>query len=282
MAGSLVWKGQDRGARERGHVPQHARVRQRQLAGDAQPAAPVQPADCLRVDGYAAAVDRFQFPQRRAGLREADANADALRLFDRRAARHRVGHGGGRRLCRIAGPSAAADAQPEHRPLRRALPRGKPGSDPRRRGARRQLLPAVSRLRQRVVLRELGTVRLQRAAGAGEPAVRKGTAVRRGVHALALERFHLEQRDRHWREHADRDLPESRHLELRPVIVRSDPRRRHQLHVGPAEGERALEQRARTRSARQLADLRDLDLRQRHAGLRDVHDGRRRGHHRRR
>ncbi len=77
---------QDGDPRQRRHLPQHAGVRQRQLAGVAQPAAAVEPADLLRDDGDVAAVDRVDVPEHGAGIRPEHRDADALQLHRWRTA----------------------------------------------------------------------------------------------------------------------------------------------------------------------------------------------------
>ena len=104
-----------------------------------------------------------------------------------------------------------------------------------------------------------------------------------------LAGLHLGDRDRHGAR-AAADLQRRPRLDLRPVVVRSDPRGGHQLHLGPAEGQLAVEQRRDARGARQLAAVGHHGVRQRHAVRRHARaagfghrpDRRRRRHARRR
>ena len=85
------------------------------------------------------------FPSTRQGFDREHQHADALQLHRRRPARHRLEDGRRCGLRRIADAAPAADAQPEHGPLRRAVRSRQPGSDASGQSAAGQLLPARTR-----------------------------------------------------------------------------------------------------------------------------------------
>ena len=228
---------QDRDARELRHLPQHARLGQRQLAGVAQPAAAAQPADLLRHDGQRCCSRRgVDFPEHAS----------------------RASTGTSRRRRSTASPPAFSATSAgtrsstwptwdrgrgtcSRRSNMNTVPYGArfdpANQDPTASGqsAAGQLLPAVPGLRRHQLLREHRHLRLQRAAGAGQPALRAaGCSSAWPTRLSQVARLHVGDRDRNGARQAA-DLQRRARLDLRAVVLRSDARRGHQLHLGPAQ-----------------------------------------------
>ena len=177
---------QDGAARERRPLPQLA-ARRRLARQPAQPAVHHQSDPLLRDDGHDAAAGRAASSDRpvNANALERDAKTpSSFSAVDRRRPRHRLGHGRRRVLRRQRRPPPRDGVEHQRGAGRGALPRSQSAErrSAHERGAAGGIPASVPRLPGHLRPRQLRHVELQRAAGAGEPALHPRRAVRRVVH----------------------------------------------------------------------------------------------------